>query len=681
MRTFLSFAFALLILTAILAQRSALVAQVVAYATTAPTTVPTTKPTTVPAAPQSLYGCNLFPASDPYNTDISKLPVDPNSKAMMASFTAVAGSGALTVSANMVNFINVATSSTPEYTLTNSGGAITNTITTFPFLPTYQWQSKGTTSESHLEVLNTSTCALSESYSSAPEPPPAWQVSGSNLVQASRYGIQWNLRQPMPATNDGGTNLAHLPYFAGWIRWEDILEGGVFHALNYNVIAHSIRNTCYVPPASPSGSCSNNGYYTGSDWNHALPSGVRLRLPASYTMTCSPACPQTQMILTAMKKYGLFITDTGGYPGTIYMAAYYSNGSWGMPWDQTDLNNLRKLPVNVFEVVAAPGCTTSNNSCGNMPVGTGPTPAPTIKPTATPSPKPTASPTPKPSAPPTSPPSAPPSGGTPIWNAASGAYSVPGGSGQCGAPTKSGGTFAFALSINGTTCYRNQMMPNYGGYSTAYLSPGKTYQWSFTYRDTDANGKPPGMGPDTDARALMWQIHPNTCSCTPCTTLNFVNGPNGVSSPQYWGLYDCKTGSGNVLEYSTKYTPGATVNWQIQVTISSPQGAANGAVRWWYNGVLVYSANNVVTTAGATQTSPYAQWWNFGIYKWRWELAGGGGSNMTKVNATVDNMTLTQISAPTQLAAIPYWCKFIPREWRLRHERKYFEWCKGEVVP
>jgi hypothetical protein len=163
----------------------------------------------------------------------------------------------------------------------------------------------------------------------------------------------------------GGTNLAHVPYFAGWVRWEDWQQGGIYHALNIDVLAHSIRNNCYVFPASPSASCSNNGYYTGPDWAHALPSGAHLRLKASYTMTCS--CPQTQMVLTALKTYGAFVMDTGGYAATIYFASYYDGTKWVQPWDQVDLNNLRKLPVTAFEVVPAKGCATSAGSCGSVP--------------------------------------------------------------------------------------------------------------------------------------------------------------------------------------------------------------------------------------------------------------------------------------------------------------------------
>lgn len=281
-----------------------------------------------------------------------------------------------------------------------------------------------------------------------------------------------------------------------------------------------------------------------------------------------------------------------------------------------------------------------------------PSPTPTVVPTQPPTPTPT--PTVVPTAPPTTAP------GT-VWSANGGKYAVVSGSGQCGSPTVSGGTFSFALSQSSGSCYRNQAQPTYGGYSSAYLTEGATYQWSFTYRDSDANGAAPGMGPDADARSLVWQVHPNTCSCTPCTTLNFVNGPNGVSSPEYWGFYDCASGSTNVLKWSAPYVAGQTVNWKIEVTISKPQGTANGSDRVWMNGTLVYSADNVVTNCCATNTSPSSAWWNFGPYKWIWANATNA-STMTKVNATFDNMTLTQMNGPSTVsgAATLQGCPIFP---------------------
>jgi hypothetical protein len=228
----------------------------------------------------------------------------------------------------------------------------------------------------------------------------------------------------------------------------------------------------------------------------------------------------------------------------------------------------------------------------------------------------------------------------------------------------SGGIFSFALAQTSGACYRNQLHPAASG-QTAYLQEGATYRWSFTYRDADMQFAQPGMNdckvgfgqcgvssagcPGStcagDARSLIWQLHPNSCSCTPCVTLNFINGSSGVGAPQYWGFYDCgKSGTTPLLEWSGTYAPGARVAWQIDVRISTPQGSANGSVTLRKEGVVVYSATNVITMCCATYTAPSSVWWNFGPYKWIWSTVPNR-SSAASLNATFENMLLTKLLA------------------------------------
>ncbi len=82
------------------------------------------------------------------------------------------------------------------------------------------------------------------------------------------------------------------------------------------------------------------------------------------------------------------------------------------------------------------------------------------------------------------------------------------------------------------------------------------------------------------------------------------------------------------------YTPGETDSFKIVARISE---GSTGLTQLYRNGSLVASVS------GANyHNSSGNPWWNFGPYKWRWELSGGGGSTMTKINATINNMTLTQ---------------------------------------
>lgn len=161
------------------------------------------------------------------------------------------------------------------------------------------------------------------------------------------------------------------------------------------------------------------------------------------------------------------------------------------------------------------------------------------------------------------------------------------------------------------------------------LTDGDIYAWTFQYFDGTPAGTGPGMGPDSNADALIWQIHGYDETDTPCAALNFQNGANGLGGVQMWALTDC-----NGIVWTGSYTPGETDQFQIVTKISE---TSSGYIMLYRNGVLVANAS------GANyRDSDGDPWWNFGPYKWRWELEDGGGSDMTIVNCTITNMLLTQ---------------------------------------
>ena len=72
-----------------------------------------------------------------------------------------------------------------------------------------------------------------------------------------------------------------------------------------------------------------------------MPFGSRLRLKAGYDI--SSFSQTNQVILKAMKKYGLMLADIG--------SNMYISGAPDKRWNNDDLHKLGKITANDFEVV------------------------------------------------------------------------------------------------------------------------------------------------------------------------------------------------------------------------------------------------------------------------------------------------------------------------------------------
>src|SRR5215471_2462191 len=74
---------------------------------------------------------------------------------------------------------------------------------------------------------------------------------------------------------------------------------------------------------------------------NAPPMGLRLRLKASFDISGYPA--DDQVLLTAMKKYGLILADNG--------SGIFISGAPDSRWNNANLNLLKPITASNFEVV------------------------------------------------------------------------------------------------------------------------------------------------------------------------------------------------------------------------------------------------------------------------------------------------------------------------------------------
>jgi hypothetical protein len=100
-----------------------------------------------------------------------------------------------------------------------------------------------------------------------------------------------------------------------------------------------------------------SSYANGSTWN-AAPMGMRLRLKASFDVSGYSAL--NQVILNALKKYGMIMADNG--------SNMYISGAPDDRWNNSDLHNLGQVTTSDFEVIQmTPLYTQSNVPSGAAP--------------------------------------------------------------------------------------------------------------------------------------------------------------------------------------------------------------------------------------------------------------------------------------------------------------------------
>ena len=121
-----------------------------------------------------------------------------------------------------------------------------------------------------------------------------------------------------------------LPIFPGLARYDEVAAGQIHHALRFTLQS---SRAAFVPPASHWAANSSNAL--------AAPMGMRLRLKASFDISSFSAA--NQVILTALKKYGMIMADNG--------SSMYISGAPDDNWNNSDLHNLGSVTAADFDVV------------------------------------------------------------------------------------------------------------------------------------------------------------------------------------------------------------------------------------------------------------------------------------------------------------------------------------------
>jgi hypothetical protein len=177
------------------------------------------------------------------------------------------------------------------------------------------------TGDRHVLVIDRFNMKLYELYAAYPLG-HAWRA-GSGAV----WDLTKNQVRPDYWTS---ADAAGLPVFPGLVRYDEVASGSIRHALRFTV---SVSQKAFIAPASHYASAN-----TGAD---RPPMGLRFRLKAGFDI--SGFSPANQVILKALKKYGMLVADNG--------SNWFISGAPDPRWDDDDLHALATVTGDDFEAV------------------------------------------------------------------------------------------------------------------------------------------------------------------------------------------------------------------------------------------------------------------------------------------------------------------------------------------
>ena len=274
----------------------------------------------------------IFPADNSWNQDISASPVDPLNTQIISQISASVihpdfGAGLYNNEPIGIPY-TVVCGSQPKVSVTFRANSYDGNYGDesdpgpYPIPSNAPIEGNGD-GDSHVIVVDKDNLKLYELYN-ASYTNGQWQASSGAI-----FDLTSDAFRPAGWTS---ADAAGLPIFPGLVRYEEILKGVIDHAIRFTLSSANVK-PAYISPARHSVN-SKGGQYT-------LPFGAKIRLKANFDISSYSAT--SQIILKAMKKYGLILADIG--------SNMYISGAPDDRWDNNDLHKLGAITASNFEVV------------------------------------------------------------------------------------------------------------------------------------------------------------------------------------------------------------------------------------------------------------------------------------------------------------------------------------------
>jgi hypothetical protein len=282
-------------------------------------------------SPPSAPGCPVFPASNVWHKDVSRLPVARRSATWISNMGGTArrlhpdfGPSGAAMPYGIPWIAVAGTHSKMRFTFDYADES--NNVG-YPIDARTPVESG---SDAHAIVVDRDHCVLYEVYATD----VAHRRAGSGAV----WNLKSNALRPAGWTS---ADAAGLPIFPGLVRLDEVRRGVVDHAIRFTAQRTDRR---YVWPAR---------HQAGAARSDALPPmGARFRLRASFSISRYRA--DTRAILTAMKRYGMILADNG--------SNWFFQGTAENGWSTAMLDELKSIPARAFEAVDESGLMIASNS-------------------------------------------------------------------------------------------------------------------------------------------------------------------------------------------------------------------------------------------------------------------------------------------------------------------------------
>jgi hypothetical protein len=281
-------------------------------------------PSITKSGPQ-IAGCPVFPENNVWNVPIDKLPKDPHSDNWIATigpaihmhpnFGADPNNGIpINIIDSKVKHVKV----TFEYRDDSDLG-------NYPIPPDALREgggAAGADDDRHVIVVEKDRCMLLELYAAQLQSDGSWKAGS---------GIKMDLTDnALRDADKTSADAAGLPILPGLVRYDEVEAGEIRHALRFTVPK---TQRAYVWPARHFASRVTDTKYP--------PMGVRVRLRSSFDI--SRYSKTNQVILTALKRYGMILADNG--------SPWYIIGAPDPRWNDMDLHELQNVYGKDFEAV------------------------------------------------------------------------------------------------------------------------------------------------------------------------------------------------------------------------------------------------------------------------------------------------------------------------------------------